>query len=971
MPGVTDRLVGRSEESAVLDRVLDAVDAGLPAALELTGEAGIGKSRLLTELATRADARNLLVLAGSGSEFERELPFSVFVDALDDYLRALDPGRFDDLDEDVRAELARVFPSLAAPATSRGVADGHERYRSHRAVRTLLEELAGRLPLVLLLDDLHWADSASVELVAALLRRPPAAAVLIAFAVRPRMVPEGFAAALERAGREGGLERIELSGLTLTEVRELLTESPDQNAVDLYEETGGNPFYVEQLARHRGHSGDPAATAGLTAAGIPPAVAASLGEELTLLSPTARLVLEGAAVAGDPFEPELAASAAAVSEHAAMDAIDELLRFDLVRSTDVPRRFRFRHPLVRNALYEGTAAGWRLGAHERCAAALRSQGASAASRAHHVERSARDGDLEAVGLLTDAGRESLRLAPASAAHWFHESLRLLPNTAPASERIELLRARAEALTATGRYADSHDALLEALEFVPPESEALFASLTRACAATESLLGRPQQAAQRLRSALLRLRAEPSSERVALTLELAVNSLYQTRFDEMHETALAALEDAQALADAPFTAAALAVLSFADSLMRDADEAESKCARAAELIDSMVDDELARYLQSAAWLSGVELYLDRYAEADLHASRALAVARASGQGELFLVLVQILGGVWRQRGKLGQAGELLDGGIEQARLLDNTHALVWNLSGRSTIALPLGDVQLAVVTAEEAVQLSLGAESTFHAAEAAAVLAAALLEAGQAEQAVTLLLGHSGGEGLELIAGSPRAGYLELLTRCRLALDRPDDAARSAQQAEAWAESVRLPMAAAWASRAAAAVSLQRGEGDRAAEQAIVSSAAADAVGAPVEAALSRVVAGRAYAQVGDRQRAVAELQHAAAQLESHGCVRHLGEAERELGRLGQRTHRRTAAGRADGTRIDSLTGRELQIAGLVVDRKTNPEIAAELFLSQKTVESHLRNIFRKVGVATRVELARAVELADDPVPPAS
>jgi predicted ATPase len=208
---VTERLVGRSEESAVLDRVLDAVDAGLPAALELTGEAGIGKSRLLTELATRADARNLLVLAGSGSEFERELPFSVFVDALDDYLRTLDPGRFDDLDEDVRAELARVFPSLSAPATSRGVADGHERYRSHRAVRALLEELARRLPLVLLLDDLHWADSASVELVAALLRRPPAAAVLIAFAARPRMVPEGFAAALERAGREGGLERIELS----------------------------------------------------------------------------------------------------------------------------------------------------------------------------------------------------------------------------------------------------------------------------------------------------------------------------------------------------------------------------------------------------------------------------------------------------------------------------------------------------------------------------------------------------------------------------------------------------------------------------------------------------------------------------------------------------------------------------------------------------------------------------------------
>jgi DNA-binding NarL/FixJ family response regulator len=179
------------------------------------------------------------------------------------------------------------------------------------------------------------------------------------------------------------------------------------------------------------------------------------------------------------------------------------------------------------------------------------------------------------------------------------------------------------------------------------------------------------------------------------------------------------------------------------------------------------------------------------------------------------------------------------------------------------------------------------------------------------------------------------------------------------------------MAAAWASRAAAAVSLHRNEVDRAAEQALASAAAADAVGAPVEAALSRMVAGRALAQSGDRDRAIAELQNAAAQLEAHGCVRHLGEAERELGRLGHRAHRRTAAGKPNGTRIESLTGRELQIARLVVDRKTNPEIATELFLSQKTVETHLRNIFRKVGVGSRVELARAVELAHDLRPAAS
>ena len=109
---------------------------------------------------------------------------------------------------------------------------------------------------------------------------------------------------------------------------------------------------------------------------------------------------------------------------------------------------------------------------------------------------------------------------------------------------------------------------------------------------------------------------------------------------------------------------------------------------------------------------------------------------------------------------------------------------------------------------------------------------------------------------------------------------------------------------------------------------------------------------------------MAELQRAAAAFDACGALRYRDSAERELGKLGHRPHRRTRAGNTDGTSIDSLTERELQVARLVVDRKTNPEIAAELFLSQKTVETHLRNIFRKIDVSTRVELARAVERAD-------
>src|SRR5215472_11666896 len=409
---LTGHFVGRADELGSLEPILDELDRGCPGAIEVAGEPGIGKTRLLRELAARAGARGYLVLSGAGSEFENDLPFSVFVDALDEYVAGLEPGRLAVLDDAVQAELAHVFPSLYALAAGREVALQSERYRSHRAVRELLELLAAPTPLVLVLDDVHWADSASAELLGALLRRPPATAVLIALAVRSRQTPERLAAPIERAHREGVLTRIALGALNPAEARAFLGETLDPTqAAALYEESGGNPFYLQQLARALDlTTGGASAAAELSLAiDVPSAVAAALTEELALLSKPARLVLEGAAVAGDPFEPELAAAAAAVPEAAAMDAVDALLQLDLIHPTDVPRRFRFRHPLVRRAVYQAAPGGWRLGAHERCAEALVARGAAAA-RAHHIERSAREGDLAAVATLRQAGDETARLA---------------------------------------------------------------------------------------------------------------------------------------------------------------------------------------------------------------------------------------------------------------------------------------------------------------------------------------------------------------------------------------------------------------------------------------------------------------------------------------------------------------------------------------------------------------------------------
>ena len=230
---LAEHFVGRTDELGSLEVALDELDRGHPGAIVVAGEPGIGKTRLLKELSARAEARGHLVLSGSAAELEHDLPFSVFVDALDEYVRGLDPKRLTGLDDPVQAELAHIFPSVRAPAGGHDVALQSERYRTHRALRELLEHLAETTPLVLVLDDLHWAEFGSVELLGALLHRPPTAAVLMALAVRPRQVPEPLAVVLERAHRAAVLTRIDLGALTRVEARELLSEKVDDSDVTI------------------------------------------------------------------------------------------------------------------------------------------------------------------------------------------------------------------------------------------------------------------------------------------------------------------------------------------------------------------------------------------------------------------------------------------------------------------------------------------------------------------------------------------------------------------------------------------------------------------------------------------------------------------------------------------------------------------------------------------------------------------
>lgn len=951
-------IVGREHEQQFAEQLLEEAIAGQPRVAFVTGEPGIGKTSLLAELTARAEERGCLALRGSAAEFEQELPFGLVVDALDEYLGSLEPRAFSRLASEDLSEIAGVFPALRSLAPgSPGPTTAAERFRAHHALRDLIERLAGPQPLVLVLEDLHWADGASLELVSHLLRRPPHAPVLVAASFRTGQAERGLETAIASAAGGETVRRLELGPLTQAAASELVNAAGAAELENLYRASGGNPFYMLQLAR--GSSGENEGSRRGTE--VPPAVVAAIMAELDGLTGRARRFAEAAAVAGDPFELDLAVAAAGIEEPDALDAIDELDARDLVRPGEVPRRFGFRHPLVRSAVYESTAAGVRLAAHGRAAATLAERGAPASTRAHHVAQSARHGDTAAVAVLREAGEATAQRAPASAAQWFETALGLLPASAPAGERVEVLMALAGAMAATGRFEEARTALLESIELTPGDSEALRISLIGACAGVEQLLGHHREAHERLETALARLPDSASRQTVELLIHLSTGHFYRQDYPAMRDAAERALGAAEVLGDAPLIAASSAALTAALAFIGGDPDTDARRVEAAALVDAMSDDELSLRLDAMANLCAAELYLDRFADAGRHAERGLAIARATGQAEISPFLIPVLGTILQMLGSLDEAVRVLDEASEAARLSGNVQAQAWNLLNHANASLYVGDLDTAQRVAQESVDITRELDHSLVSTYAGANQCFVLNALGRHEQAIATVTESAGGEDLPLVPGGWRANYFEAVTRSRLALGDSEGARRSAAGAAEVAERTGTTFSRAMAARAAAAVALDEGNAQRATEQALLAAAECDAIDARVEAAISRILAGRALGAAARQDEAIAMLERAARELEAYGAVRFRQEAEQELRKLGHRIHRRSAPGKTSGAGVEALSQREAEIAALVTDRRTNPEIAAELFLSVKTIETHMRNIFRKLDVSSRVEVARVME----------
>ncbi|MDX6582839.1 MAG: hypothetical protein QOI10_2023, partial [Solirubrobacterales bacterium] len=765
-------IVGRDEELARLEAQFEAAARGPGSAVEIRGEAGIGKTRLLAEASERAEHRRILALGGKAAEFERGAPFGVFVDALDPYLASRNPREFESLGSEHLEELRRIFPGFAASDPSPPKpSQADERFRAHRAVQRLLELLARSRPTVLALDDLHWADEASVELVAHLLRRAPPKGACLLFSLRPAQAPQLLSRALDSAEREGRLERLEMRRLGDDAALQLLGDRvPPRLQATVLAESGGNPFFLDQLARattERGEGADPAGVGSPT--DLPGAVAAAIADELRGLMPDAREALQAAAIAGDPFEPDLAAAALAVDTDRFLPLLDDLLATGLVGETDVPLRFRFRHPIVRRAVYEDCGLAWRVTAHRRVAAALAERGAAPLRRAHHVEQSAVPGDAAALELLRSAGEAAAPRAPMAAAHWYGAALRLMPDSAPHGERVALQVVTATALGSAGRLAESRDTLRSIADGLPPELEPLRFEVIPFIGTLEHLLGNHEAVPELLEATLAEVGDPLSREGAILRSELAADRFYANDGEGMERWAGLALESARAAEDPTLRIVAGTQLALGQFKMGRIDEAEGSWREAAGLASSLSDAELTGRLVSLFWLGWYAQCGEHYDEGIAFLDRGLELVRAVGQGYLVvpMKIAQAILLTWK--GDLERATPLADDAIDAARLSSNPQYLAWGLTLRCWIATQAGDLAVAMITGEEAMEVGASLSDSYFSKLSGCYVGSVLVEKGEPGAGRDLILTSMDGEALEPLERPFRARVYEQLAQAEIAV----------------------------------------------------------------------------------------------------------------------------------------------------------------------------------------------------------
>ncbi|MFE5239579.1 MULTISPECIES: ATP-binding protein [unclassified Streptomyces] len=950
-------LVGRAAEIARLDAVLDRLGRGSPAIVDLTGAAGIGKSRLVGEVCRRARRRGATVLRGWATEYEQHLPFQPFADALADALADVD-----DRGPSVASELLdAVAPVLGGRATGPSPVTGPphvDRFALHRSTARLLAQL-GAEGLVVALDDMHWADPASLELLDHLVRHPVPGPVVLVVARRDRQTPPALAAALTRGLDTASVLRIDLAPLEEQEcVEGLASDLSRVQAARLHAASEGNPLYfLSLLHAHRVGTAQggasPSASAGDGADGLPAGLGSLLLDELTPLTPSQRRTLEVVAVLGDHATHPVTGATARRTGAELDDDLEALARRDLVRA-GTGGRLVLRHPVLRTLVHESTPAWRRADIHRAAAVELARAGAPAVDQAQHIERSVTEWDARAIAVLERAADETEAKAPTSCAHWLGAVLRLLPDTAEhAVERRRLTLRRARALGVSGGLRESRELLHQVISASDQDEDGVRTSAVVLCALVERHLGRYAEAIALLRRELRRKPGPSAAERVSIGLELGSSAPHNTPYPQVRDEVAGTLSAARLLEDEPGEAGALALSAFGEAYEGATATAAGFVGQAAELMDGLPDDVLQPLCEPLARLGWAEAFLGRFTDAERHADRGLEIARRSGQVYLLPLLLLCKAHVRIQTCRLPSARQLADEAEDIARGIGSGELLAFVLANKAQVLIVAsapGDPE-ALAVAEEAVA-GIGPRDNWRASMAWCMLGYAALTGGDPHRARDALL-RAGGDHLHGLQPSMRPLFLELLVTAALLTGDIGSAFAWAERARKEADLLGLPLQRASALRSAAQLSLHGG--DPATAATLLSDAAEECArsGAVFWEARSLLIAAPVLTAAGLPARGEAALERGR-RLATTGGAHLLAGLAAMAGA--------SAPPERPGIpqQLVSLTAREREVAELVAEGLTNQAIADRLYLSPRTVETHLSRVYRKTDVTSRAALAALI-----------
>jgi DNA-binding CsgD family transcriptional regulator len=915
--GTPGSLVGRERECAAIDRLLETAARGESSTLVLRGEAGIGKTALLRRAEDRAGGWR--VLRTTGVEAESDLGFAGLYGLLRPVVHKL-------------GDLPKAQADALAGALGLAPSTGSDRLLVSAAVLTVLAATADDGPLLCVVDDAQFLDLASAEALIFSARRLGAEAVAMVFAAR-----EGTA----RAFAAPGLPELAVEGLGAEAAAQILDASAPA-ATDavrewLLAEAAGNPLALLELptglsaAQLQGRAALPE-TSPLTSR-----LRAAFAQRIDRLPAGSRTALLIAAVddSGDVAAVVGAAREVGISE----DALDAAERVGLLQVVD--GGIVFRHPLVRSALLESSTHGQRRAAHAALAAALGDEHAD--RRAWHRALATLTADEEvAAALETSARRSQARAGHASAATAFVRAAEL---SADEGRRSGRLAAAAEAAWAAGQPERARVLIARALPLTTAQARAELLHLRGVIEArTGDLRG----------AVAVLVEAADASEDGSLALDALIEAIEAANYagDYAHSVALGARAGAIEPNSEIDRFRVAALTGMAAELAGDHE-------RAAPLLDEAIRRaEPLEDPRALVWASLISTMGARgggaFRDGLPHATRAVKVARERGLLSILPLALWTQATALVEQGRFKLAYAAAEEGLGLASDFGHRLGAGWNLSVLAALDAVRGDESVARAHAEEAIELAAVGGATLIIGSAEWALGQLELTLGRPSEATDRLLLVSAVERPEsnpLIELWSIPDLIEAAARCSRLDETVDRFDRYADWVGQSPSAARLSVLARCRALA--------GEGDVRLQ--FETALAPDAALSPFQLARTELVYGEWLRRERLLRKAREHLRRAADLFHQVGAPPWQQRAEAELRATGERARRR------DPSTLDELTPQELQIAGLVAAGMTNREIAAQLYLSPRTIDYHLRKVFSKLGVTSRHELVRMRVPEQEPV----